>query len=52
MKLVFIIGSGEEMEFIRMIMSSGFSEYCINNKIVVWDVYNSMMKIFGIFVKV
>lgn len=51
MKLVFITGSGEEMEFTRTITSSGSSEYRINNKTVAWDVYNSTMKTLGILVK-
>lgn len=50
-KLVFITGDGEEMEFTRTITSSGSSEYRINNKTVTWDVYNNTMKGLGILVK-
>lgn len=50
-KLVFITGSGEELEFARTITSSGSSEYKINNKAVTWDSYNSTMKSLGILVK-
>lgn len=50
-KLVFITGNGEEMEFTRTITSSGSSEYRINPRTVTWDVYNNTMKNLGILVK-
>ena len=50
-KLVFITGNGEEMEFARTITSGGSSEYRINNKAVTWDVYNNTMRSLGILVK-
>jgi len=50
-KLVFITGSGEEMEFTRTITSSGSSEYRISNRTVTWDVYNNTLKNHGILVK-
>ena len=50
-KLVFITGSGEEMEFTRTITSAGSSEYRIGNWGVTWDVYNNTMRSLGILVK-
>jgi structural maintenance of chromosome 1 len=50
-KLVFVTGNGEEMEFARTITSAGSSEYRIDNKTVTWDVYNNTMRSLGILVK-
>ena len=50
-KLVFITGSGEEMEFTRTITSAGSSEYRIGNRAVTWDAYNNTMRSLGILVK-
>ena len=50
-KLVYITGHGEELEFARVISSSGTSDYRINSKSVSWDEYNAKMKSLGILIK-
>ena len=50
-KLVYITGHGEELEFARVISSSGTSDYRINSKTVSWDEYNAKMKSLGILIK-
>lgn len=43
-KLVFSTGGGEEVNFGRRIISSGTSEYRINNIPVTWEIYHNTMK--------
>ncbi|CAK9221365.1 unnamed protein product [Sphagnum jensenii] len=50
-KLVYVLGSGEELHFTRTISSNGSSEYRIDNQSVGWDAYNNKMKSLGILVK-
>lgn len=50
-KLVYLTGTGEELQFARVITSSGASDYKINDKSVSWDEYNARMKSLGILVK-
>ncbi|KAH7287580.1 hypothetical protein KP509_32G063300 [Ceratopteris richardii] len=50
-KLVYRTSKGEELQFARIITSSGFSDYKINSKSVTWDEYNAKMKSLGILIK-
>ncbi|KAF9607877.1 hypothetical protein IFM89_003581 [Coptis chinensis] len=50
-RLVYQLGSGVELQFMRSISSSGGSEYRLDGKVVTWDEYNSKLKSLGILVK-
>ncbi|XP_024540007.1 structural maintenance of chromosomes protein 1-like [Selaginella moellendorffii] len=50
-KLIYLQGNGEELEFTRAITAAGSSEYRIDNSVVTWEEYNNKMKTLGILVK-
>lgn len=50
-KLVYITGDDEELQFMRTITSSGSSEYRLNERVMSWDDYNGKLKSLGILVK-
>lgn len=50
-RLVYLLGNGEELHFTRTISSAGGSEYRIDDKAVTWDAYGAKLKSLGILVK-
>ncbi|XP_047336819.1 structural maintenance of chromosomes protein 1 [Impatiens glandulifera] len=50
-KLVYLLGSGTEIQFTRTITPAGGSEYRIDGRVVNWDDYNGKLKSLGILVK-
>ncbi|XP_077250735.1 structural maintenance of chromosomes protein 1-like [Tasmannia lanceolata] len=50
-RLVYQMGNGSDLQFMRTITGSGGSEYRIDGKVVTWDEYNSKLKSLGILVK-
>ncbi|KAF6150932.1 hypothetical protein GIB67_026853 [Kingdonia uniflora] len=50
-RLVFQMGNGSELEFMRTITGSGGSEYRLDGRVVTWDEYNSKLKSLNILVK-
>ncbi|KAF5194806.1 Structural maintenance of chromosomes protein [Thalictrum thalictroides] len=50
-RLVYQLVSGTELQFMRVITSSGSSEYRLDGKVVTWDDYNNKLKSLGILVK-
>ncbi|KAL5711873.1 Structural maintenance of chromosomes protein 1 [Ranunculus cassubicifolius] len=50
-RLVYHLGNGTELQFMRSITSAGGSEYRLDGKVVTWDEYNNKLKSLGILVK-
>ncbi|GMH02340.1 hypothetical protein Nepgr_004179 [Nepenthes gracilis] len=50
-KLVYLLASGTEIQFMRAITSNGGSEYRIDGRVVTWDQYNERLRDLGILVK-